>query len=136
MRCMHGSLTMSWLISSFHFRITFISPFSLHRHLDRAHVVCLQMKSTPIGILILLHILSPPSACTYIYQRLDTFMPPLHDPDSAHVRAFTRLVRNPNVAMLSSRISNKATAGQPSAQPLTTTIAAVHPCEHAIVPGA
>ena len=49
---------MSWLISSFHFRITFISPFSLHRHLDRAHVVCLQMKSTPIGFLILLHILS------------------------------------------------------------------------------
>jgi hypothetical protein len=82
---MHGSCTMSWLISSFPFWVLIHLAFSLHRHLDRAHVVCLQMKFTPIGILFLLHILSLRSAChcLSIYQKLDTFTPHLHDPDSA-----------------------------------------------------
>jgi hypothetical protein len=60
---------MSWLISSFPFWVLFHLAFSLRRHLDRAHVVSLvslQMKSTPIGILFLLHILSLRSACTYM----------------------------------------------------------------------
>jgi hypothetical protein len=101
---------------------TLISAFSLHRHLDRAHVVCLQMKSTPIGFLILLHILSLIQVSLHISKALTPscrlcMTPTLHP--SGHYS------HSSGTQMLSSRISNKATAGRPSAQPVTTTIGVV-----------
>jgi hypothetical protein len=103
---------------------TLISAFSLHRHLDRAHVVCLQMKSTPIHNR---HPHPTPHPIADVGQPahikgFDTFMSPLHDPTlhpSGHYS------HSSGTQMLSSRISNKATAGRPSTQPLTTTIGAV-----------